>query len=56
MISAVDLWNVSKNFGVEILNSLNSVKNKLKGSLTQNFIPMKFKELPAQNIEDFHLI
>lgn len=31
--SAVDLWNVSENFGEEIHNTrrLNSVKNKLKG-------------------------
>jgi hypothetical protein len=51
MNSTGDLWNVSENFGEEILSSLNSVNSKLRGSLTQNFTPMKFKELPAQNIE-----
>lgn len=31
--SALDFWSISENFGEEILNSLNSVKNKLKGCL-----------------------
>jgi len=30
MNPAVDLWNVSGNLGIEILNNLNSVKNMLK--------------------------
>jgi hypothetical protein len=46
--SAVDLWNVLENFGMEILNTLNSVKNVLKEHLLLNFIPMKFKELLAE--------
>jgi hypothetical protein len=47
MTSAGGLWNVSENFGAEILNSLNWVRNKLKGSLTQNCIPTKFKNCPC---------
>jgi hypothetical protein len=43
MSSATDLWNVSEDFSVEILNNLNSVKNMLKECLNLNFIPMKFK-------------
>jgi hypothetical protein len=45
--SAVDLWNVLGHFGIDILNSLNAVKNMIKECLPLNFIPMKFKELTA---------
>jgi hypothetical protein len=38
MQSAVDLRNVFRNFSMEILYNLNSVKNILKESLTLNFI------------------
>jgi hypothetical protein len=38
---------VSENFGAEILNSLISAENMLKERRTLNFVPMKFKELPA---------
>jgi hypothetical protein len=43
--SAVDLQNVSETFGAEIVKNLNSLTNMLKGSLAQNFIPMKSKAL-----------
>ena len=39
--SAVDFRNVSENFGAEILNDLNLVKNVGQQYVTQNFIPEK---------------
>jgi hypothetical protein len=51
--SAVDLRNVSENFGADILNNLNSVKKMLKKGLPLSFIPMKFKEILARNVERF---
>jgi len=49
--SAADLWNVSENFSVDILNNLNSVRE----SLNLNFITMKSKELLAEKgREKFH--
>jgi hypothetical protein len=42
-------FSVSENFGVEILHKwTRQKKNILKGSLTQNFIAMKIKELVTQ--------
>jgi len=50
MNSAVDLQNVLENFGVEILNTLNSVKNMLQECFILNFIPI-FEELFEENVE-----
>jgi hypothetical protein len=46
--STVDLQSVLENYGAEILNVLNSVKNVLKWPLMLHFIPMKLKELLAE--------
>lgn len=57
MSSAADLQNILVNSGTEILNNLNSMKNMLKECLSLNFIPMKCKELLAENVERVvHLI
>lgn len=48
MSSVADHRNASGNFGVEILNNLNSVKNMLKEHIIQNFIPINVKQLLAQ--------
>lgn len=48
MSSAVDLQNVSKNFDAEILNNLSPVNTMFRKRLTQNFVPMKVKELQAE--------
>jgi hypothetical protein len=47
MSSAVDLRQVSENFGAEIQNNFKSAKKMLKEHLHLNFIPLKFKELSA---------
>jgi hypothetical protein len=46
--AAVDLRNVLENFGVEILNNMNSVKSMLKEHLTQHFVPMEFKSTASR--------
>jgi hypothetical protein len=38
-----DFRNVSKNFGAEILNNLDSVKHMLTGRLPLNLNSMRFK-------------
>jgi len=45
MSSEADLQYVSERFLEEILNNINSVKNKLQEHHTQNFIPMKDNKL-----------
>jgi hypothetical protein len=50
--SAVYLWNVSENFGIEIMDSVYLVRNRFKECLTQNFIPTKFKELWADRCRE----
>lgn len=42
------LQDIPENFGVEILNNLIFVNNMFKERLTQNLIPLKFKELLAE--------
>jgi hypothetical protein len=56
MNSAVDLQNVLENFGVEILNTWNSVKNVLQEYLVLNFIPVIFEELYAGKCGEGHLL
>jgi len=46
--SAVQLQRVSKNFSMEMLNNLSQCTTCGKEHLTQNFIPMKLKELLAE--------
>jgi len=41
IIYAVGLWNVSENFGTEILNNLKPVRNMRKKSFTLNIVHMK---------------
>jgi len=48
MNSTVVLQIVLENYGAEILNNLNSVKNALKWPLPLHIIPMEFKELLAE--------
>ena len=52
MSSAVDCWNVSENFGAEILNNL----NMLTEHLALTFIATKFKVLLAEKICEGHCI
>jgi len=55
--SAAELQYILVNSGTEILNNLNSMKNMLKDCLSPNFVPMKCKELLAENVERVvHLI
>jgi len=54
MNSTIDLRNVLENFGVEILNTLNSVKNVLQECLVLNFIPVIFAELFAGKYGEGH--
>jgi hypothetical protein len=56
MNSAVDLQNVLENFSVEILSTLNSMKNMLQECLVLNFIPMIFEELFAGKCEEGQLL
>jgi hypothetical protein len=56
LISAVDLRKVLENFGAEILNNFNLVKNMLKERLPPNFIPMKYKELLAEKSRERLLV
>lgn len=46
--SAVQLQCVSKNFSMEMLNNFSQCTTCGKERLTQNFIPMKLKELLAE--------
>lgn len=40
-----------------VLYNMNSVRNVFKEGLTQNFVPMKFKELLAEAVQrDFYLL
>jgi hypothetical protein len=55
MNSAVDPQNVLENFGVEILNTLNLVKNMLQECVVLNFIPI-FEELFAGKCGEGHLL
>jgi len=48
MNSEADLQYFSEKFLEEILNNINSVKNKLEEHLTQNFIPMTDNKLLAE--------
>ena len=48
MLSAAGLRNDSENFGLEILNSLNSARSMLEECFPPNFISMKFNELSAE--------
>jgi hypothetical protein len=52
MSSDVDFWNVSENFGAEILNNL----NMLTEHLALTFIATKFKTLLADKIHEGHCI
>jgi hypothetical protein len=52
MGSASDVWNVSEDSSVEILNNLNSVKNVLQERLNMNFVYMISKALLLQNSEE----
>jgi hypothetical protein len=45
-----DIWNVSEDSSVEILNNLNSVKNVLQEHLHMSFVFMKLKAILLQNI------
>jgi hypothetical protein len=57
MHAAAAVWNVSKNFGAEIVNDLNSVKSMLRERLPLNCISIKFKDFLAEKLwEGFHLI
>jgi hypothetical protein len=51
MSSDVDFWNVSENFGAEILNNL----NMLTEHLALTFIATNFKALLAEKIREGHL-
>ena len=42
--SAAGLRNLLENFGAEIVNNLDSVKNMLQKRLALNLIPMKCRE------------
>jgi hypothetical protein len=48
IFSAVGLRNVSENFGLKILNNLNSVISMLEECVPPNLIPIKFTELSAE--------
>ena len=52
---AVELQNVVENFGVEILNTLNSVKNVLQECLVINLFPI-FEELFAGKCGEGYLL
>jgi len=47
--SAVNARYVSENFGGEILNDFQTLKNIRRERLTQHFVSVKFKELPTVN-------
>jgi len=48
MSSAVDLRHVLENCGMEVLNYLNLAKNMLIKCLTQNLVPLKFKNATSR--------
>jgi len=43
MSSAIDLQNMLKNLGVEILNNLKAIEHMLKECFPLNFTSLKFK-------------
>jgi len=45
MSSEADLQYISERFLQEILNNINTVKNKLQEHLTHNFIPVYYNKL-----------
>lgn len=46
--SPVDIRNVLENCDMEVLNYLNLVKNLLIKCLTQNLVPLKFKNAASR--------
>ena len=51
--STGNIWNVLENFSVEILKNFNWVNTMLKERLTENIIPLRFKEIMVESTAGF---